>query len=172
MTGTSYPPYWRHNPSAWYVRLPGMVLALTGFAIATYLGLYQLGIVAHVWEPFFGNGSRAILRDSWIAHLLPVPDALLGATCYLFEAVAEGIGGRQRWRSLPWAVFTTGAVAAALGLSAGVLVLCQAFLFRAYCTLCLASAACSVALLFFVIPEVWAAVEYRRRVAEALACRS
>lgn len=161
MTESSHPPGWSHNPSARPARLPPLLLALAGLAIATYMGLYQLGVVAHVWEPFFGNGSRMILRQSSVAHLLPVPDALFGAGFYLLEVIAECIGGSQRWRSASWAVLATGVVAAGLGVAALALVACQALLFHAFCTLCLVSAACSLAIAVLVAPEVWAAAEHR-----------
>ncbi len=67
------------DPSAWSKRLPAIALALVGCGIATYLALYQLGILAHSWEPFFGAGSRIILKESPLSHWLPVPDAALGA---------------------------------------------------------------------------------------------
>ena len=102
MIDSSFPPGWRHNPSGWRARLPGIALALGGCGLATYLSLYQLNVIPHVWEPFFGNGSRRILKESSISHMLPVPDALIGAVFYLLEAIAECVGGRQRWRSLPW----------------------------------------------------------------------
>lgn len=150
------------DPSAWHKRLPAAALALVGCAIATYLGLYQMGLVADVWEPFFGTGSRLILKESAVAHLLPVPDAVLGALVYLAEAVAECTGGRQRWRTWPAAVFVTGALAAGLALAALVLVGCQVFWFRAYCTLCLASATCSLLIAGLVVPEVRAAWRHRK----------
>ncbi len=152
----------RPGPSGWRKRVPVVVLALIGCGITTYLALYQLDAVAHVWEPFFGSGSRAILKESAVSRLLPVPDAALGALAYLLEAAAECAGGRQRWRTWPAAVFATGAVAAGLFLAAAVLVACQVFWFRAYCSLCLASAACSVLIAALVAPEVWATVRYRR----------
>jgi hypothetical protein len=124
-----------------------------------YLTLYQLDVVANVWEPFFGNGSQLILKESSIARMLPVPDALLGAVIYLVEAVTECLGNRQRWRSWPSAVFATGLVAAGLLLAGMALVACQAFVFRAFCTLCLLSAACSLAIAVVVAPEVMAAAD-------------
>jgi uncharacterized membrane protein len=137
--------------------LPAVVLALLGCAIATYLGLFQMGLVANVWEPFFGNGSRFILVESAVAQSLPVPDAALGALVYLAEAIAECVGGRQRWRTLPAAVFATGALATGLTVAAVVLVASQVLWFHAYCTLCLGSAACSLAIGTLVLPEVRAA---------------
>ena len=76
MTDEGTPPGWGHNPSRWSHRLPVLLLALAGCGIATYLALYQVHVVAHVWEPFFGDGSRVILRESSIARLLPVLEAL------------------------------------------------------------------------------------------------
>ena len=73
MSGPAIPPGWSYNPSAWSERLPVLALALTGFGIATYLGLYQLGAVPGVWEPFFGDGSYRILKESSIAHLSAGP---------------------------------------------------------------------------------------------------
>jgi hypothetical protein len=149
--------------------LPAVVLALVGCAIATYLGFFQLGLLTDVWEPFFGTGSRLILKESAVARLLPVPDAILGALVYLAEAVAECAGGGQRWRTWPAAVFATGALAAGLVLAAVVLVGCQVLWFRAYCTLCLASAGCSLVIACLVAPEVRAAWRHRKDSAGASA---
>jgi len=43
----------------------------------------------------FGDGSVTILNSS-ISHILPVPDAALGAFGYLIDAVAGVIGGTRR----------------------------------------------------------------------------
>ena len=161
MPNSPFPPAQGRSPSAWSRRLPAAVLALVSCTIATYLGLFQLGRVADVWEPFFGNGSRVILTQSAVSHLLPVPDAVLGALVYVAEAVAECVGGRQRWRTWPAAVYVTGVLAAGLALTAVVLVGCQVLWFRAYCTLCLASAACSLVIAALAAPEVRAAWEHR-----------
>ena len=90
------PPGWDENPSAWHQRLPLVGVALLGFLIASYLALYQWGVIPSVWEPFFGSGSRVILH-SGISRLLPIPDAALGALSYLLDAVAGLIGGRERY---------------------------------------------------------------------------
>ncbi len=164
MSDASIPAGWHHDPSGWASRLPAALVALLGCAIATYLTLYQVDIIPHVWEPFFGDGSRQILKESAIARILPVPDASLGAAAYFIEALSEAIGGTQRWRTWPMAVFGTGLVAAGLGVAAIVLVACQAWWFHAYCTLCLCSAACSLIVAVLVAPEVWAAVKaYKHR---------
>jgi hypothetical protein len=64
------PPGWRDNPSEWKQRLPIAALAAGGFAVASYLALYQYGVVGAVWEPFFGDGSARRAASS----LVPVAD--------------------------------------------------------------------------------------------------
>lgn len=160
MSAESVPAGWHHDPSGWSSRLPALALALAGCGIATYLTLYQVGAIAQVWEPFFGNGSHYILRDSAVERYLRFPDAALGALAYLLEAVSECVGGRERWRRWPLAVYATGAIAAGLTLAALFLVACQLWWFRQFCTLCLASAACSLIIAALVAPEVWAALRF------------
>ncbi len=162
MPDADVPPGWKHNPSRWSHRLPVLLLALAGCGIATYLALYQVGILATVWEPFFGNGSTYILRQSAVARLMPIPDAALGAFVYLLEALADLPGGSARWRTKPWAVVLLGLIAAGLGVAAVALVFFQAFLFQHFCTLCLASAACSLLGCAFAAPEVWATARHLR----------
>lgn len=170
MAESELPPGWSNNPSQWSRRLPAFVLALIGLSIATYLALFQVGVLAEVWEPFFGNGSRLLLKQSAIAHLLPVPDAVLGAFAYLLDAVADAAGGPVRWRTAPWIVLGFGAIAFALGITGVLLVILQPTLFGAFCTLCLASAGCSVATAALAADEVYAAIHYLKR--EAASGRS
>jgi uncharacterized membrane protein len=140
-----------------------VAIALTGCGIATYLTLYQVGVLSHVWEPFFGLGSHYALKESLIARYMPIPDASLGAAAYLVEAVLELIGGEDRWRVRPWVVLLLGATAAGLAVVAVALVCVQAFVSRQFCTLCLASAACSLIGAPIVAPEVLATLRTLRR---------
>lgn len=128
-------------------------LALLGFGIASYLALYQWGVFPTVWEPFFGSGSRVILH-SGISRLLPVPDAALGAIAYLVDAVSGVIGGEDRYRSLPGAVIVMGLAVLGMGAASLLLILLQAFVYRQFCTLCLASAVISIGLLPLAWPEI------------------
>jgi hypothetical protein len=88
------PPGWDYNPAALSQRLPIVALALAGCAIATYLALFQYGVVATVWEPLFDDGSRIVL-SSRLSRVLPVSDAALGAAGYLADAIAA--------RAIVWA---------------------------------------------------------------------
>lgn len=156
------PPDWSYNPSSWPQRIPIIVLALVGFAIATYLALYQIRAIDGVWEPFFGDGSRTILNSS-VSHILPIPDAALGAIGYLADAVTGAIGGRQRWRTMPWMVIIFGIAVGPLGVVSITLVVLQPVMFDAWCTLCLASAVVSVAMIGPAMDEFLASCQYMRR---------
>jgi uncharacterized membrane protein len=156
------PPGWSYNPSSWGQRLPLIGAAAAGFAIATYLALFQLGVAGAVWEPFFGEGSRRILT-SGASRVLPVPDAALGAAGYLADAVSGAIGGRDRWRRMPWIVVLFGVAVGPLGGVSILLVILQPVVYDAWCTLCLASAAISVAMIGPAMDEVLASLQHLGR---------
>ncbi|MBW8241826.1 vitamin K epoxide reductase family protein [Muricauda oceani] len=156
------PPGWDYNPATWSQRIPIVVLALIGFGIATYLSLYQLDYIDTVWEPFFGDGSVTIL-NSKISHVLPIPDAALGAFGYLVDAVAGVIGGTARWRKMPWIVIVFGLAVGPLGFVSVMLVVFQPVLFSAWCSLCLASAIISIAMIGPAMDEMLASLQYIQR---------
>lgn len=160
------PPGWSYNPSSWAQRLPIVGLAVLGLAIALYLALFQWGVVGTVWEPFFGNGSRIILQ-SRVSHLLPIPDAALGALGYLVDAVTGIIGGRERWRRMPWIVLIFGIAVGPLGAISVLLVILQPVLYDAFCTLCLASAVISVAMIGPAMDELLASLQHLKREARS-----
>lgn len=156
------PPGWDYNPAEWSQRLPIVGLALVGFGIATYLSLYQLGVLSSVWEPFFGDGSRKIL-NSQISRVLPIPDAALGAFGYLLDAVTGVVGGARRWRKMPWIVVIFGLAVGPLGFISIMLVVFQPVLLDAWCTACLASAVVSVAMIGPAMDELLASLQHLRR---------
>ncbi len=136
---------------------------MLGFLIAGYLALYQFDVLSTVWEPFFGPGSRRILT-SRISHVLPIPDAALGAIGYLADAVTGAIGGRDRWRTTPWLVVLFGIAVGPLGAISVVLVILQPVLFSSFCTLCLVTAVISVLMIGPAFDEVLASLQALRGV--------
>ena len=156
------PPGWDYNPSEWNRRLPIIFLAGLGFAISAYLALYQIGLFDAVFEPFFGDGSHEVL-DSEISHAFPIPDAALGASVYLVDVVTGSLGGTARWKRAPWLVLAFGLAIGPLGAVSVLLVILQPVALGAWCTLCLASAAVSIAMIGPAMDEVLAALQHIRR---------
>jgi uncharacterized membrane protein len=144
------------SPSAWPRRLPLVLLTALGFVIALYLTLFQIGVVTTVWDPFFDTGSERVLT-SQLSHALPIPDASLGVVAYAIDFVLELVGGEMRWRTMPLLVVGFGVLLVLFALASIGLVLIQIFVVRALCTLCLCSAAVSVALPVLARDEVLAA---------------
>lgn len=163
MAEAGAPPGWSYNPSRWGERIPILALALVGLAIASYLAAFQLGLVSDVFDPFFGDGSRTVLT-SGVSRVLPIPDAALGAIGYLADVVSGVIGGRERWRTMPWIVILFGLAVGPLGATSILLVILQPVMFDAWCTLCLASAVISIAMIGPAFDEVLASAQHLRRV--------
>lgn len=162
MTDDAIPRDWSYNPSEWSQRLPIVALALVGFGVASYLALYQWGFFETVWEPFFGDGSRVIL-NSRVSRILPVPDAALGALAYLVDAVTGAVGGRERWRKMPWIVILFGLAIGPLGAISILLVILQPVMFDSWCTFCLASAAISISMIWPAMDELLASLQHIKR---------
>jgi uncharacterized membrane protein len=163
--GRHVPPGWSYNPASWGQRLPIVGFATLGFGIAAYLALYQYRMIPDVWEPFFGDGSRRVLNSS-VSRVLPVSDAALGAVGYLFDAIAGVIGGRARWRTMPWIVVLFGILVGPLGLVSVLLVILQPTLVGAWCTLCLVTAVISIGLIGPAMDEVLASLQHLKREAD------
>ena len=102
-SGSGTPPGWSYNPSGWVQRLGIVFLAMVGFFLSRYMAAFQLGHIVYPWDPFFGDGTRLVLTSD-ISKAFPVSDAGLGALSYLLDALAGLIGGRRRWRTMPWMV--------------------------------------------------------------------
>ena len=166
MRENEIPPGWDYNPASWSQRIPIIVLAVIGFFIAGYLALYQLRILPTVWEPFFGNGSVKIL-NSPVSNFLPIPDGALGAIGYLVDAVGGVVGGRRRWKTMPWIVVLFGVAVGPLGMISVMLVVFQPVLFSAWCTLCLVTAVISVVMIGPAMDEVLASLQYLKRIKES-----
>ena len=160
------PPNWSYNPSDWSQRVPIVALALIGFAIASYLALYQWRVIDAVWDPFFGEGSVTVL-NSKVSRILPIPDAALGALGYLADAVTGVIGGRDRWRRMPWIVIVFALAVGPLGATSILLVILQPVVYGAWCTLCLASALVSIVMIGPAMDELLASLQFIKRERDA-----
>ncbi|MDP9474114.1 MAG: vitamin K epoxide reductase [Actinomycetota bacterium] len=156
MPGDATPPGFDENPTAWPRRTLLATLALAGLCVSVYLTLFQLEVISGVWDPFFQ--SRKVLT------FLGIPDATLGALAYATEMILLSIGGRERWRTMPWTVLALGVVIFSGAIVSVLLVLMQAFLVDAWCTLCLVSAALSLAIFGLGYDEPLAGLRYLEQV--------
>jgi len=117
MTGPDIPPGWDYSPLSWTQRIPIIFLAFIGLYVSRYLAAYQLGHIGSAWDPYFGNGTETIITSD-VSKAWPVPDAGLGAVTYILEILTGIIGGRNRWRTMPWLVILFGVMIVPLGPSA------------------------------------------------------
>lgn len=155
MPGRSIPPGFDENPAAWPRRLLLAALALAGLCVSAYLTLFQVGIIPGVWDPFFASPR--------VLTFLGFPDAALGVLAYAIEVVLLFVGGRERWRTVPWTVLALGVVILSGAIVSVLLILMQAFLVGAWCTLCLASAAISFAIFALGYDEPLAGLRHLKR---------
>jgi hypothetical protein len=157
--GPDTPPGWSYNPSDWIQRGPIIAMAFIGFFLSRYLAAYQLGHISYPWDPFFGDGTRRVL-ESEISRAWPISDAGLGATSYMLEALSGFMGGRNRWRTMPWMVVMFGVLVVPLGIVSIGLVMLQPIAVGAWCALCLITAAAMLIMVSPAIDEVVAMTQF------------
>ncbi len=158
--GAEVPPGWSYNPSSYLQRIPVIALNLICWLIARYLAAYQLGYIDSVWDPFFGSGTVEVLTSK-VSKAFPVPDAGLGATAYLLEALF-GFGDSRRWHTMPWFVLFFGVLAVPVSCVSIVLIILQPMVVGAWCTLCLVTAALMLLIIPFSIDEVFATLQFMK----------
>tara|TARA_Y100001933_G_scaffold196066_1_gene196522 strand:- start:5644 stop:8193 length:2550 start_codon:yes stop_codon:yes gene_type:complete len=158
MDASEVPPGWTYSPSTYLQRLPMIALGLIGFVLARILAAYQLGHVDWVWEPFFAgdagrNGSELIITSD-VSKAWPIADGGLGAVTYLFEVLMGIMGGRSRWRTMPWMVVLFGIAVVPLGVISIYFIIIQPIVIGTYCTLCLITALGMLIMIPFSLDEL------------------
>lgn len=161
------PAPWEYNPSKWSQRLRIILVAIPAVLIATYMGLYQWGLIDSVWDPIFGKQSMEVL-DSEVSHAITswvrVPDSILGALAYLGDILFGLAGSTRRWHDRPWLVILFGLDVIPLGIVSAVLIFMQGFVVGSFCFLCLVTAVISLILVVLAYDEVWSSILFLYRV--------
>lgn len=160
--GPEIPPGWTYNPSSWWQR--GIIIALgfVSFLIARAMTAYQLGHTDSIWDPIFTPGTPAVLTSD-VSRAWPVSDAGLGAVAYMVESLSGFMGGRSRWRTMPWMVLMFGVLVVPLGIVSIALVIMQPVMVGTWCTPCLVTALLMLIMIPLALDEVWAMAQFLLR---------
>jgi nucleoside-diphosphate-sugar epimerase/uncharacterized membrane protein len=158
MDPSNVPVGWTYSPSTYLQRLPIVALGFIGFVIARQLSAYQLGHVEGVWEPFFAgegtrNGTETIITSD-VSKAWPIPDGGLGAVSYILEVLMGVMGGRNRWRTMPWMVAAFGVVVVPLGVVSIYFIIIQPIVIGTWCTLCLVAALAMIIMIPYTLDEL------------------
>ena len=159
MNGADVPPGWSYNPSSRLQRAPMILLAVVGLLASRYMAAYQLGYINSVYDPFFGDGMRRVLKSD-VSKMFPISDAGLGAVSYLLEMLMGFMGDKARWRTMPWMVTFFGILVAPLGVTSIVLIILQPLAVGAWCWLCLLAGIAMLAMIPATLDEVAAMIQF------------
>lgn len=152
------PNGWSYNPSAWKHRIPTVCLAMLCWFFARYMAAFQLGYIDHIWDPFFKEGTLHVITSK-ISKDFPVSDAGLGAFFYTLEAIFGWQGGSRRWATLPWLVLAFGFMVIPVGMASITLIILQPVVVGAWCSWCLATAACMLIMILLTAGELIASLQ-------------
>ena len=148
-----------HRQMRWPQRVPIAVLGLIGFFIAAYMAAYQLGHLDRSWDPFFGDGTMQIVTSD-VSRAWPITDAGLGAVAYVLEVLMTLMGGKNRWRTMPWMVLGLGIFIVPLGGVSIFFIIIQPILISTWCTLCLIAAVAMTLMVPYSLDEVVATGQF------------
>ncbi len=161
------PEPWAYNPSRWGERVVIALVAAIAAVISGYMGLFQVGLIATLWDPIFGAQSEEVLTSNishFLSRVFQVPDAIMGMLAYLADIILVLAGSTRRWQFRPWLVATFGLVVIPLGLVSFTLVFMQGAVLGTWCLLCLVAALLSLALILLAWDEVRSTGLYMTRV--------
>ena len=158
MDETDTPPGWSYCPSTYLQRVPIIALGLIGLVLSRILTAYQLGHIDAVWEPFFNvpgplNGTEHIITSD-MSKAWPVADGGVGTITYMIEILMGAMGGRARWRTMPWMVLLFGIVVVPLGVVSIYFIIAQPIVIGTYCTLCIAAGVAMLVMIPYSLDEL------------------
>ena len=164
MDKSDVPLGWTYSPSTYLQRLPIIVMGAVGFLISRHLTAYQLGHIDNAWEPFFPgsgglNGTETIITSD-VSKAWPMADAGLGAVAYMFEVLMGVMGGRQRWRTMPWMVTMFGFVVVPLGVVSIYFIIIQPIVIGTWCSPCLLAGIAMLIMIPYSLDELVAMGQY------------
>jgi hypothetical protein len=94
--------------------------------------------------------------------MFPISDAGLGAAAYTIEMLMGWMGGKDRWRTMPWMVTFFFILVVPLGVVSIVLVILQPIAVGYWCSICLFTALVMLLMIPFAVDEVIATSQFLR----------
>ena len=105
------------------------------------------------------NGTETILT-SYVSKAWPIPDGALGAVVYMLELAMTWMGGKDRWRTMPWMVLGITILIVPLGVVSIYFIIIQPILLGTWCTLCLVAALAMTIMIPYQLDEFFAMGQY------------
>jgi hypothetical protein len=105
------------------------------------------------------NGTETIITSN-VSKAWPVADAGLGAVAYMFEVLMGVMGGRQRWRTMPWMVTMFGFVVVPLGVVSIYFIIIQPIVIGTWCSPCLLAGIAMLIMIPYSLDELVAMGQY------------
>jgi uncharacterized membrane protein len=142
-------------------RRAAVALSLVAAGAMGVIGLYQMGIIAHLPEPPLAlfDADRIDASPEAFSRF-STPDAVLAVGNYAATAALAAMGGADRAREAPWIPLAL-AAKVAFDVSQAVRLGVQQWTgFRAFCFWCLTAAAASLATVPVIVPETRAAARH------------
>jgi hypothetical protein len=163
MNGNGCPTGWSYNPSGWEHRIPTVFLAMLCWFFSRYMAAFQLGYIDQIWDPFFTEGTLQVITSK-ISKSFPVSDAGLGALFYTLEFLLGWQGSSRRWSNMPWLVFAFAFLVIPVGIVSITLIILQPVVVGAWCSWCLATAACMLLMIILTAGELAGAFQFLKEV--------
>ena len=98
------------------------------------------------------NGTETIITSD-ASKAWPIADGALGGIVYMAELVMIWMGGKTRWRTMPWMVLALAILILPLGVVSIYFVIIQPILIGTWCTLCLIAALAMLVMIPYSLNE-------------------
>ena len=98
-----------------------------------------------------------------VSKMFPISDAGLGGAAYTIEMLMGWMGGKERWRSMPWMVTFFFIHVVPIGVVSIVFVILQPVVVGSWCSVCLFTALVMLLTIPFAVDEVVAMGQFLKR---------
>ena len=105
------------------------------------------------------NGTETIITSD-ASKAWPIADGALGGIVYMAELVMIWMGGKTRWRTMPWMILALAITMLPLGLVSIYFIIIQPIVIGTWCTLCLVAGLAMIVMIPYSLNEFVAMGEF------------